>query len=54
MSDIEGKGCADISTAFCRWSIPPLFVIEIASSKHRGHEIGTLAHASISGMIILS
>ena len=35
-------------------SIPPVFILEITSLKHKGHETGTLAHASIFGMLILS
>ena len=35
-------------------SIPPLFVLEFASLKHRGYEMDMLANALITGMIIPS
>ena len=35
-------------------STPPLFILETASSQHRGYEMGALAHASIFGATIPS
>ena len=35
-------------------SIPPLIVLGIASSEHRGYKMDTLAHTSIFGMMIPS